>query len=143
LRAIRDATAVAKAAVARGDDLVPLDFPTLGVPWLLHGLATLYSRPAVTNRLPPMANVVVSNVPGPPLPLYFAGAKLLHHWPLSIVSHGLGLNITVESYAGQLEFGVTTGLAAVDQPRAIADGLLASFAQLQRRSRGRGRSQRS
>jgi len=139
LRAIRDSTRLAKAAVARGDDFVPVDFPTLGVPWLLHGLATLYGRPAVANRIPPVANLVVSNVPGPPQPLYFAGAKMLHHWPLSIVGHGLGLNITVESYAGQLEFGVTTGLTAVAQPRAIADGLLAAFTQLQRRSRGRSR----
>ena len=137
LRAIRDATRAAKSAVSRTKSLVPMDFPTLGVPWLLHGLSTLYGRPSVANRVPRVVNVVVSNVPGPPRPMYLAGARVLHHWPLSIVGHGLGLNITVESYAGLLEFGVMTARAAVARPRTIADGLVASFGQLQRRSRGR------
>ena len=96
-----------------------------------------YGRPSVVDRVPPLVNVVVSNVPGPPQPLYLAGARVRHHWPLSIVGHGLGLNITVESYAGSLEFGVTAALAAVPRPRTLADGLLAAFAQLQRRSGGR------
>jgi diacylglycerol O-acyltransferase / wax synthase len=59
---------------------------------------------------------------------------VLHHWPLSIVGHGLGLNVTVESYAGQLEFGVTTALAAMPRPATFADGLQAAFRQLQARS---------
>jgi len=136
LHAIRDATSAAKAAVSRTKSLVPMDFPTLGVPWLLHGLSALYGRPLVANRVPRVVNVVVSNVPGPPRPMYLAGARVLHHWPLSIVGHGLGLNITVESYAGMLEFGVMTAQAAVARPRTIADGLVASFEQLHRRSRG-------
>ena len=137
LRAIRDATVAAKAEVSRTKSLVPVDFPTLGVPWLLHGLATLYGRPAVANRVPPLANLVVSNVPGPPQPMYLAGNRVVHHWPLSIVGHGLGLNVTIESYAGSLEFGVTAALAAVPRPAAFADDLLAAFRQLQRTGRRR------
>ena len=137
LRAIRDATAAAKAAVPDTRALLRLDFPTLGVPWLLHGLARLYDRPQVASRVPAIVNVVVSNVPGPPRPLYFAGARILHHWPLSIVGHGLGLNVTVESYAGLLEFGVTCALAAMPRPRSFADGLVAAFEQLKARGRTR------
>jgi hypothetical protein len=137
LRAISDATVAAKAEVARTKSLVPVDFPTLGVPWLLHGLATLYGRPTVANRVPPLANLVVSNVPGPPQAMYLAGARVVHHWPLSIVGHGLGLNVTIESYAGWLEFGVTTALAAVPRPGAFAGDLLAAFRQLQRSGRRR------
>jgi len=137
LRAIRDATVAAKASVPDTKALARVDFPTLGVPWLLHGLARLYDRPLVASRVPPIVNVVISNVPGPPRPLYFAGARILHHWPLSIVGHGLGLDVTVESYAGSLEFGVTTALAAVPRPRSFADGLLAAFEQLRSRSRAR------
>lgn len=137
LRAIHDSATAAKAQVSRMKSLVPLDFPTLGVPWLLHGLATLYGRSAIADRVPPVVNLVVSNVPGPPLPVYFAGARVLHHWPLSIVGHGLGLNITVESYAGQLEFGVTAASAAVPRPGLIAKGLVEAFEQLRRRSRHR------
>jgi diacylglycerol O-acyltransferase len=52
-------------------------------------------------------NVVVSNVPGPPEPLYFAGARMDAAYPASIVSHGQALNITLFSYAGQMHFGFT------------------------------------
>jgi hypothetical protein len=45
--------------------------------------------------------------------------------------------VTVESYAGLLEFGVTTALAAVPRPRSFADGLLAAFDQLKARGRAR------
>ncbi len=137
LRAIHEATAAAKEQISLTRSLVPLDFPTIGVPWLLHGLATLYGRTRVANRLPPVVNLVVSNVPGPRQPMYYAGGRVIHHWPLSIVGHGLGLNITIESYAGQLEFGVTAAGAAVPRPAAIANGLLAAFEQLDRRSRAR------
>jgi len=137
LRAIRDSTRAAKATVSRTKSLVPMDFPTIGMPWLLHGLTAVYGRPSVANRVPRVVNLVVSNIPGPRRPMYLAGARVVHHWPLSIVGHGLGLNITVESYAGALEFGVMTARAAVARPRMIADGLVASFEQLQRRSRRR------
>jgi hypothetical protein len=53
-----------------------------------------------------VANVVVSNVPGPPVPLYLAGAKMLEYYPVSIVTHGLALNITIHSYAGNLDYGL-------------------------------------
>jgi len=134
LRAIRDATRAAKAQVSRTKSLVPMDFPTIGMPWLLHGLTSVYGRPAVANRIPRVVNLVVSNVHGPPQPMYLAGARVLHHWPLSIVGHGLGLNVTVESYSGSLEFGVMTALAAVPRPGTFANDLLAAFEQLQARS---------
>ena len=55
----------------------------------------------------PAFNVVISNVPGPPQPLYFRGARLEANFPLSIPFHGYGLNITLNSYAGTLNFGFT------------------------------------
>jgi WS/DGAT/MGAT family acyltransferase len=133
LRAIRDATGVAKSTSGRGRSLLPLDFPTIGLPWIAHGLATLYGRSGLTNVAPPIANVVVSNVPGPPMPLYLAGARVARYWPLSIVQHGLGLNITVESYAGELGFGVTSARNAMRDPRQFAMALLAAHRQLMKR----------
>ena len=85
--------------------------------------------------MPPLFNLVVSNVRGPPVPLYFAGARMVHYWPMSIVAHGLGANITLESYAGSLEFGVVTATNAVSRPRQLADGLVASHQQLLKRCR--------
>ena len=69
----------------------------------------------------------------PSVPLYFAGARMVGFWPVSIVGQGLGVNITVESYAGTLGFGVIAASSAVREPRQLADGLLATHEQLLRR----------
>jgi diacylglycerol O-acyltransferase / wax synthase len=54
----------------------------------------------------PAWNLVVSNVPGPRIPLYMAGARLEAHYPISVITDGMGLNITVMSYRGHLDFGI-------------------------------------
>jgi WS/DGAT/MGAT family acyltransferase len=97
LHAIRDASGAIKGLAQRARGMIPTDFPSVGVPWLLQGLAALYGRSGIVKALPVFANVVISNVPGPPLPLYVAGARMTDYWPLSIVEHGVGLNITAMS----------------------------------------------
>jgi WS/DGAT/MGAT family acyltransferase len=54
----------------------------------------------------PAWNLVVSNVPGPQVPLYLAGARLEANYPVSVITDGMGLNITVMSYCGMLDFGI-------------------------------------
>jgi diacylglycerol O-acyltransferase len=54
----------------------------------------------------PPWNLVISNVPGPQLPLYLAGARLVANYPISVITDGMGLNITVMSYCGHLDFGL-------------------------------------
>jgi diacylglycerol O-acyltransferase / wax synthase len=54
----------------------------------------------------PVWNLVVSNVPGPQFPLYLAGAKMLTHYPVSVITDGMGLNITAMSYLGKLDIGI-------------------------------------
>jgi hypothetical protein len=49
---------------------------------------------------------VISNVPGPQFPLYLAGAKLEANYPFSVITDGMGLNITVMSYMGDMNFGI-------------------------------------
>jgi WS/DGAT/MGAT family acyltransferase len=60
----------------------------------------------LTTRFALPVNVVISNVPGPRSPLYPAGAKLLHYYPVSTIVDGQGLNITVQSYLDTLDFGL-------------------------------------
>ncbi len=135
LRAIRDAAGAVKALARRSSGVIPTDFPSIGVPWVLHGLASLYGRSGIAGAIPPIANVVISNVAGPQVPLYAAGARMATYWPLSIVEHGLGLNITVMSYAGAMGFGFTTARNAVPDARALSAALLEALDELVARSR--------
>ena len=100
---------------------MPTDFPSLGVPWLMTGLVSLYGRSRLANRLPPIVNVAISNVPGPQFPLYFAGAKLAGFFPVSIPGHGIALNMTVQSYNGSLEVGLTACRRAMPDVADLAD----------------------
>jgi diacylglycerol O-acyltransferase / wax synthase len=63
---------------------------------------------ALTSSAPgrPSWNLVISNVPGPQFPLYCAGARLEANYPVSVITDGMGLNITVMSYCGHLDFGI-------------------------------------
>jgi WS/DGAT/MGAT family acyltransferase len=137
LHAIRDAAGAAKALAGRTRSILPTDFPSITVPWLLHGLATLYGRLGLAGTIPPIANLVISNVPGPQVPLYAAGARMHTYWPLSIPEHGLGLNITVMSYAGAMGFGFTAARVAVPDARPLARALAEAFDELVAKSRPR------
>jgi len=130
LRAIRDAAGAAKALTGRARGILPTDFPTIATPWVLHGLAWLYGRMGLAGRIPPIANVVVSNVPGPPVPLYAAGMRMATYWPLSIAEHGVGLNVTVMSYAGAMGFGFTAARRAVPDARRLSAALAEAFDEL-------------
>lgn len=66
----------------------------------------LYSRMKLAERHAPIHNLVISNVPGPPFPLYFGGAKLVALSPLGPIFEGAGLNITVLSYLDSIGFGL-------------------------------------
>lgn len=67
--------------------------------------ARLYSGMHLGDRHRPIHNVVISNVPGPPFPLYFAGARLESALPMGPVMEGAGLNITVLSYMDHVDIG--------------------------------------
>jgi diacylglycerol O-acyltransferase len=130
LGAIRDAAGAVKAAAKRARGVTPTDFPSIGTPWLLHTLASLYGRSGIADTMPPIANLVISNVPGPQVPLYAAGARMSTYWPLNIVEHGQGLSITVMSYAGAMGFGFTTARSAVPDARELSAALLAALDEL-------------
>jgi WS/DGAT/MGAT family acyltransferase len=133
LRAIRDSAGATKTVARQARSVIPTDIPLIGVPWLLGALASLYGRGGVVDTLPVLANVLVSNVPGPPVPLYVDGLRMTGYWPLSIVEHGVGLNITLMSYAGNLCLGFVVARCAVPDPRQLADDFLDAFVELKQR----------
>ncbi|MBR1271410.1 DUF1298 domain-containing protein [Bradyrhizobium sp. AUGA SZCCT0222] len=61
----------------------------------------------LASRAPAAGNVLISNVPGPPIPLYMAGARMVHCHPVSIPYHCSALDIGCKANAGLLEFGLT------------------------------------
>ena len=134
LRAIQAAAGAVKTMVRQARSALPLDFPSIGMPWVLRGLAGLYGRSHVGDLTPPVYNVVISNVHGPDMPLYLAGARMRGIWPMSIVEHGLGLNITMSSYAGEMGFGFTAARAAVPDPHELTQALADAFDELAARA---------
>lgn len=124
---IQAATRSMKATMGGLKDVLPTDFPSIGVPWLMEAAATLYGKTRLADRIPQLANLVISNVPGPPVPLYLAGARLLNLFPTSIIVHGLGLNITVQSYDQTLGFGLMADADAMPDVKELADAIAIAF----------------
>lgn len=130
LQAIRQSSAAAKAVTASMKSVIPTDFPSLGAPWLISGMASLFGRSKIANRLPPITNVAISNVPGPKFALYLAGAKMLTYYPVSIAVHSMALNVTVQSYNGSLDFGLTACRKALPDLPELAKYMQAAHEEL-------------
>jgi diacylglycerol O-acyltransferase / wax synthase len=71
----------------------------------------------------PTWNLVISNVPGPQFPLYLAGALLVANYPVSVITDGMGLNITVMSYMGSLDFGLVADRDQMPDLQLVLDRL--------------------
>lgn len=105
LMAIRENTKGAKEEHKAVGATMLQEWAELAAPNVFHQAARLYTGMKLANVHPVVHNLVVSNVPGPPFPLYFAGARLVAMHPLGPVMDGAGLNITVLSYLDDVGFG--------------------------------------
>ena len=104
------------------------------VPWLLTHAVEVYARSHLADRLPFFWNLVISNLPGPPIPLYCAGAKLLRLYPFGPVQHGSGLNLTVMSTVDRLCLGAMACKRMVPDVESIAMAFVAEVEILRRRA---------
>jgi WS/DGAT/MGAT family acyltransferase len=99
--------------------------------------AVLARAARVTNSLAatrkPIWNLVISNVPGPQVPMYFAGAHVTALYPVSVVVDGLGLNITLFSYCGQIDFGIVSDREQMPDVWRLIDWLREELEELQAR----------
>jgi WS/DGAT/MGAT family acyltransferase len=131
MNAIIASTARVKEALVNLKSVLPTDYPSLLAPWVMGGAAKAlfktYGKGGIAGALPAVANVAISNVPGPQVPLYLAGARMVTFHPLSIILHGLALNITIQSYAGSVDFGIVGDKKAVPHIQDLADALEAAF----------------
>ncbi len=133
LKVVRQANQVAKGdQAAVGDELV-MRFSEVAPPNTTAAIARFYSALRLADRHPVVHNVVVSNVAGPPLRIFLAGAEVLGLYPLGPVLEGPGLNITIVSYVDHVGVGLiacSDGLPdladlAAEFPRAVAQTLAA------------------
>ena len=104
---------------------------TQTMPGALAGISgRLVARTGLMSRLRPVAHCVVSNVPGPQVPLYFTGAKLVGSFGLGLPLEGLGLFHAVLSYNGAITVSVTADRAQMPDPSFYAECLERAFREL-------------
>ena len=118
------------------------DFAEFPPPAVFARAMRLSARLRLGSRLTP-GNVVISNVPGPRQPLYAAGAQLQHYYPVSVITEGQGLNITVQSYLDRLDFGLVCCPELVPDPDVLLAAILteidALVALVAPRAKGKGK----
>jgi len=106
------------------------DWAEFATPALFARASRLYSSMNLADRHRPIHNLIVSNVPGPPFPLYLAGAKLELLCPLGPVMEGAGLNVTVISYMDTLDIGLIACRESVPDLWDLAHGFRDALEEL-------------
>ncbi|MGD0606772.1 MAG: wax ester/triacylglycerol synthase family O-acyltransferase [Streptosporangiaceae bacterium] len=129
LEIVHAATKVAKAQQAAIPQGLVDQISDFAPPALTARAARVVFATGLLHRLPPF-NITISNVPGPNVPVYLCGAKLIAHYPVSVVTDGQGLNITLVGYLGQLHFGLTGCRELVPDIDALAGYLVDELASL-------------
>lgn len=103
----------------------------------LFGLAVrAYSGLRLAEKHPVVHNLVISNVPGPQMPLYLLGARVTGLYPLGPVFHGAGLNVTVMSYADRVDIGILGARELVPESWSITEALRVELEDLLEAARG-------
>ncbi|MEM0911409.1 MAG: wax ester/triacylglycerol synthase family O-acyltransferase [Pseudomonadota bacterium] len=98
--------------------------------FLAQGLVAMLNQLHMAKLVPPAANIVISNVPGPKNTLYFGSAKVVATYPLSVLIDGQALNITVISYQNSISFGLLACQDTVSDLDKIADSIETSLEEL-------------
>ena len=102
------------------------------IPAALTGLAArLYTGLGLANSINPMFNCVVTNVPGPQVPLYSTGARMVNQFGLGPIVDGMGLIHPILSYCGQITVSFTSDREMIPDPEFYADCIQESFDELQ------------
>lgn len=131
LRVIHESMVSAKEAQAMiGADILQ-NWVDFAAPAVAGRAARAYSRMRIADRHRPLFNVTISNVPGPPFPLYVAGAQVVSTNPIGPIFEGGGLNITVMSYLDRLDFGLHACPELIPNVQDIADHLAEALDELE------------
>lgn len=134
--------AAANEEAKKEHDLIGADFlqdwSKYAPPNTFQLASRVYSSLKLAEAHPVVHNLVVSNVPGPPMPLYFLGVRVDGMYPFGPVFHGAGLTVTVLSNCGDLDFGFIACRELVPDIGELADAVPAVIADLLAAARARG-----
>ena len=123
VKLVHAATVQAKAQQAAIPQGLVDQISDFSPPALTARAARVVFATGVLHRLPPF-NLCISNVPGPNVPVFLCGARLLAHYPVSVITDGQGLNITLVGYLGQLHFGLTACRELIPDIEVLASYLV-------------------
>lgn len=130
LRRIADVTTTAKDRLGAVTADILTDWTEFATPALAAQAFRFYSRTQLSGRGLAIANLTISNVPGPDIPLYVAGSELRSMYPLGPVVHGQALNITVVSYRGTMYVGAIGDRERVPDVGRVVAGVEKALAEL-------------
>jgi diacylglycerol O-acyltransferase len=130
LRRIQQSMNAAKQNLAVIPAETLMDYTQFAPPAIAARAMRMASRLRIADRMNPPFNLVISNVPGPNVPLFMAGAELKHFYPVSALADGQGLNMTVQSYNGNLDFGIIACRELVPDVWKLTDFLQAAMKEL-------------
>jgi diacylglycerol O-acyltransferase len=130
LRHIRDGMRAAKEQSRAVGPEVFASWAEAAFPALATRLSRLVTNFRLFDHLAPPFNLVVSNVPGPDVPIYMAGARMVSMHPLGPIVEGIGINVTVFSYLDTVHVGVQVCWDLVPDVAVLADGIEEAMAEL-------------
>ncbi len=137
---IHHATQGAKRELGAIDARLLQDWAEFSPPRLLALSTRVVSSMQRSGRLPPLANLVISNIPGPPFPLYMAGAKVVASYGAGPLVPGQGINVTVMSYCGSLDLCVNACRETVPDVWQLASEFEDAVAELRQAAEARVRA---
>jgi len=107
------------------------------IPSTVAGLAArLYTNLGLANRIMPIFNTVITNIPGPQVPLYMTGARLVTQFGLGPILDGMGIIHPVFSYCGEITISFTSCREMIPDPAFYAQCIEASFEELREATKG-------
>jgi WS/DGAT/MGAT family acyltransferase len=130
LRAISEVTRGAKEEHNAVGASMLQDWAEFAAPNTFNLASRLYSSFGLAGSHRPIHNVIISNVPGPPFPLYYAGAELVAAYPMGPVMEGCGVNITVMSYRDSIDIGFMVDDGLVPDVWDLAEAVEPALAEL-------------
>ena len=130
LRAVQQGTSQAKEYTRAVGAKTMTDYTQFIPSTLTAQAARLTSRWGLMNQMSPMYNCVITNVPGPQVPLYNTGAEMIANFGTGPVLDGVGLFLVINSYCGKFTISATSCREMMPDPEFYRDCLNESFADL-------------